>query len=483
MLRGQSLQDMILRSLQEELVGAGVFSPAELNASQFLVTLATTLTAAGAELILLVDGINEHRDLVLVDDCILGLMRQWNRLPIKLVVTCRDIFWSFFSEERWRPFLFRNRIFELPSFAPERMEELISSYFEAFQITGQLLGSAREKCRHPLLLRFFCESHRGSEVHAVMELRLKDLFDEYWQRKRQDIAQSIGPETGTIAVEEFLLKIVNHMATAEVTNIPLSEVRRITAEADVESNRSIYKRLLDQDIIIEELPPEQAMDRSYTARRISFVYDEFFDYMMALAHVRRAGWDALDPRQIRDDFAQLVRDSKRFEQLRGVAEYLVLIAEQRQLQKELCTELASQGAYEILCNVLPKLRGERSWMLHAKDLVSITAGSGGPFAGACRRIARSGCPSRHGRSIRPATEYSAKSLAVPFGGLPASARSDPPPDTADSSPPERPFVQGSNSSTQAEPALMHIWGGGGRGTHARGHGGDGSSGGGAASGR
>lgn len=367
-LRGQTLQDMILRSLQEELVGAGVFSPAELTASQFLATLATTLTAAGAELILLVDGINEHRDLALVDDCILGLLRQWNRLPIKLVVTCRDIFWSFFSEERWHPFLFRNQIFELPSFAPERMEELISAYFEAFQITGQLLGSAREKCRHPLLLRFFCESHRGSKVHAVLDLRLKDLFDEYWQRKRQDIAQSIGPETGTIAVEEFLLKIVNHMATAEVTNVPLSEVRRITAESDVESNRSIYKRLLDQDIIIEELPPEQAMDRSYTARRISFVYDEFFDYMMALAHVRRAGWDALDPRQIRDDFARLVRDSKRFEQLRGVAEYLVLIAEQRQLQKVLCTELASQGVYEVLCNVLPKLRGERSWMLEPLEM-------------------------------------------------------------------------------------------------------------------
>ena len=42
-----------------------------------------------------------------------------------------------------------------------------------------------EQCRHPLLLRFFCEAYRGQEIGDIEDIRLKELFDSI-----------LGPEIG-----------------------------------------------------------------------------------------------------------------------------------------------------------------------------------------------------------------------------------------------------------------------------------------------
>jgi hypothetical protein len=58
----------------------------------------------------------------------------------------------------------------------------------------------------------------------------------------------------------------------------------------------------------------------------------------------------------------LIRESSNFEQLRGVAEYLVLISESKQFHPLLCATLARAGSYEVLLNVLPKLQDNGSWV-------------------------------------------------------------------------------------------------------------------------
>jgi hypothetical protein len=53
----------------------------------------------------------------------------------------------------------------------------------------QPYGNALEQFRHPLLLRFFCETYTGQRLGRLGDIRLKDLFDTYWQTKLASIAE------------------------------------------------------------------------------------------------------------------------------------------------------------------------------------------------------------------------------------------------------------------------------------------------------
>jgi hypothetical protein len=357
----RSLQQIVLSSLKIGLehAQASLGDPTVISEdpNSLLESLILTLQKSDAQLIIFLDGINENRDLTALDEAIIDILSAWNGLPIKFVITCRDIFWSFFSSDQWERFLYNKRVYDLPGFSSDEIDEIIDTYFKAFRIKGALIGTGREKCRHPLLLRFFCEAYRGRNIRAFENLRLKDLFEVYWDRKRREIAEAMSlGRNGGRRVDHFLFSLLSYLSDHCATQIPLGEIADLTGERDLESNRSLYKHLLDQDIILEELPPGDSFDRSYLARRISFVYDEFYDYMMALHHVRTAGWDHLSVKDICLDFVKLVNQSSSFEQLHGVAEYLVLMSEQKQMHRLLCAVLARLGMYDVLCNVLPKLQ-------------------------------------------------------------------------------------------------------------------------------
>jgi hypothetical protein len=371
---GRSLADIIIGSIItgiESLRIKGDNAPVlGRNEHDLINSIGFTLHKESVQLVVYMDGINENRDLAVLDEAIINLMVEWNHLPIKFIITCRDIFWSFFTENRWSRLMFDKKAHDLPGFDDAKIDDIIDAYFNAFGITGHLMGNARDRCRHPLILRFFCEAFHNQALKDFEDLRLKDLFDHYWLRKKQDISESLGfGGDGGWRIEDFLFKVIDHMSDIGITQIPIYNVRQLTGEQDMESNRSIYKHLLDQDIILEELPPDKSFDRSFSARRVSFVYDEFYDYLMAMAHIRKNNWDNIDNKYRCFDILQLIHRTSDFEQLNGVIEYLILLSEPTELMVEsehlsriLCALLSRLGKYEILCNVLPKLRDQSDWM-------------------------------------------------------------------------------------------------------------------------
>jgi hypothetical protein len=360
------LETLVLSALQAA-VDAVAPTPVRLalprDTALFFQALLLTLKQERAQLVVFLDGINENRDLQVLDEAVVSLLQRWNTQPVLFVVTCRDIFWEFFRTAEWQPFLHRARTFSLSAFSSEGIDGLIQAYFAAFGIRGRLQGVARDRCRHPLLLRFFCEAYRGQDIRVYEDLRLKDLFDTYWARKRAEISASLGlGGGGERRVETFILDLVSRMVADRATQMRVGEIERVTSEDDLESQHSLYRRLLDEDVILEELPPADAFDRGYDARKVAFVYDEFYDYVAALAHVRHHDWDALAPKAIVTDFLALLDGTGRFEQLVGVAEYLVLIGEAKGLHRPFCAALARLGSFELLCSVLPKLRDVGPWM-------------------------------------------------------------------------------------------------------------------------
>lgn len=329
----------------------------------FLPAMLLALQQSGTELVVFLDGINENRDLRLLDEAVVSLLQRWNGFPVRFVVTCRDIFWEFFRPAEWEPFLYRGRVVSLPGFPEGEVDHVIQAYFAAFGIRGRVTGTARERCRHPLLLRFFCEAYQGLDVREFEDLRLKELFDAYWKRKRVEIGTALGwGGGGERRVEAFVLALVGRMVETHATQVRVGDIGAVTGEADFETQHSLYRRLLDEDVILEELPPANAFDQSYDRRKVAFVYDEFYDYMAALAYVRHQGWDDLSPAGVVQDFLRLLGGADRFEQLVGVAEYLVVMSEAKGLHRALCAALARLGAYDLLCSALPKLRDRGPWM-------------------------------------------------------------------------------------------------------------------------
>ncbi len=363
----RSLEDIISELLftAYERHNGGISSNVSTSSPQtFMKGVFVTLQAHAAELVIYLDGINENRDLKTLDESLINLLTTWNNKPVRFVITCRDIFWNFFNQQQWGRFLYGLRAHDLPGFDDTQIDGVINAYFDAFEIRGRLTGEARDRCRHPLLLRFFCEAYAGRDVRQVENLRLKDLFAEYWQRKREEISDALSLGTGGgFRVENFLFNILNFMSEHDTAEIKLRDVPQLTGEHDLESERSLYKHLLDQDIILEETPPANSFDGTYRNRRVSFVYDEFYDYMMASNYVIKKDWDSKNIKTITLDVLELLEKSKNFEQLRGVVEYLILMAGNNGGHRVLSALLARLGITEVLCSVLPKLHDSTDWMM------------------------------------------------------------------------------------------------------------------------
>ena len=358
-----TVETLVLDQLRDGLVAASGSEARVSNEREALLSLMQgTLKQEGSHLIVFLDGINENRNLRLLDESLIRLFSRWNSFPVKFVVTCRDIFWEFFTTSSWSTFLSAAKVHDLPPFKMEEIEPIVNAYFNAFEIVGRLSGAAKEKCRHPLLLRFLCEAYRGRDIHEVEDVRLHHLFQEYWKRKRTEIATALNVKgIGHIAIERFVLRIANAMSQSKTTSLGLNQIGDLTGESDLESDNSLYKRLLDEDIILEEMPSENSLDHSYLARRISFVYDEFYDYMLAVSFILEKDWSNKPVAGILHDFAQLIKESANFQQLRGVAVYLVLCVEGK-YDQNLCQLLGDFGQHDILSNVLPKLKNRQPWM-------------------------------------------------------------------------------------------------------------------------
>ena len=62
-------------------------------------------------------------------------------------------------------------------------------HLERHGIIGRLVKHAAEQCRHPLLLRFFCQAYRGQYIGEVADIRLKELLDRFWNQMLAAIAE------------------------------------------------------------------------------------------------------------------------------------------------------------------------------------------------------------------------------------------------------------------------------------------------------
>jgi HEAT repeat protein len=276
MLGSDPLNDRL--GLVSELLRALGFEP---GSRDRMITAIHELAAAtdGSPLCILIDAINETRDVELMQTALAELLAWLQPLPVRILISCRDIYWHFLKGD-WAEIVKSDiRSLDLYQYDLESWPEVRDRYLKAFRIRGRLSGDAEEKCRHPLLFRFFCEAYEGDDVSEVSQIRLKPLFERYLEKKVQRVAlQNQSLFRAEESVTGVLQSIAAEMLTTRDMSVPEGRIPSLTGESQHLRRDSIYIRLLDEDIIIEEIPDE----RSPTlARRVRFVYEAFLEFMLA----------------------------------------------------------------------------------------------------------------------------------------------------------------------------------------------------------
>jgi hypothetical protein len=283
--------------------------------------LDTCLEADGVFLTICIDGINEARDIATFDAAIAQLLAWACGHRIKVVLTCRDIYWEYFNRAEWSHHLQRIVRDELKEFSAAEYNSALPLYLDHYHLKCELAEDAQRACRHPLLLRFFCEAYGSTdgdvrELGRISDIRLKELFDTYIVNKTEQVRLALG-HRDSAAVRRYLYRLVGYMFGRAVTNVSSLELGAATGDEATSTYDSLYVKLLDEDIIIEERPGDTTDER-----RVSFVYEEFMEFLLArsmLTGDRDARPIALEV------FAALDQQLAKWVNARGVGEYVALM--------------------------------------------------------------------------------------------------------------------------------------------------------------
>jgi len=284
------------------------------------------------------NAINEFEKPVLMKK---ALKKFLSNIPneIKVIISCRDYYWELFKDSYWKSFTYND--FETENsqnhtlfyFSETENEEAQRKYFDFFNIKGRLGNEALSQCRHPLLLRFFCESYKDKNIGngIIEDIRLKKLFDTYWQKKIESIAeknihqgQEIPYKFSFEDTEKYLFKLANYMLSNNTRAVPLSSLREIVGEEDYKNIKSSYSRIRDEYIILEELYVYNKLKKIIN---ISFVYEEFMEYVMAKSIIYNLGekYKEINEEIIYERINVLTDKYQNFSQILGVVIYLSLM--------------------------------------------------------------------------------------------------------------------------------------------------------------
>jgi len=272
----------------------------------------------GKPVCILLDAINEARDVTLMKNALRELFALFGKAKCRVLITCRDIYWTFLEGD-WRESAKCDvRTYNLYHYDTTAWNDAQALYFKAYKIHGTLSGEAEYQCRHPLLFRFFCEAYANENVSTVTNIRLKPLFEKYLEKKSEMISDE---QTGHLRNSELvgltLQRIASEMLDSRQISLPESHVARIIGDNDHLLRGSLYVRLLDEDIMLEEIPDQSS---KVLKRRVRFVYEAFLEFVLARVLLTR--WESLTNEDIVNIITKLLEPTACMRNVLGALQFL-----------------------------------------------------------------------------------------------------------------------------------------------------------------
>ncbi len=301
-----------------------------LERSTIVEAIFRTSATLNTRILIVIDAINEYHEPTRLKRELQIFLGEAKSAGILVLVSCRDYYWGLFEGSFWEEFIragkekakLNRKV--LGNFSPQEAEEAFKAYFSFFEIRVSPEGNALEQFRHPLLLRFFCETHKSRRLGILRDIRLKDLFDNYWAMKLTSIAERMLEQSNGLAmlgeiknhVGQCLLGVAGAMLNANMRVIPRENALNLTDSAQGSTLLSTpYGRILDEHIILEEIPQYG----KNTITLVAFVFEEFMEYAMARFLVN--SWRSLPEQEIALQLVELTKKYQSFNQVFGVALY------------------------------------------------------------------------------------------------------------------------------------------------------------------
>jgi hypothetical protein len=247
-----------------------------LNRSEPIRDLAQLASDNGSAVLLLIDGINESLDPIAFSTALFSFLSSVDLLSIRVLITCRDEYWSVFSPCASQCSTVIHGT--LGMFTVKERNSAIQKYFSHYKITAELKPEPRNRLADPLLLRFFCEAYgrRNDELAISVEhIRLMPLFEEYRRIKFAQIAEHLRTTRSVDSIIDYVSRIGAVMLNGASSSVNRNALRSIIPERDLVNVGSLYARLLDEDIILEQRYVESA-----NSVVVSFTYEAFMEFTL-----------------------------------------------------------------------------------------------------------------------------------------------------------------------------------------------------------
>lgn len=222
---------------------------------------------------ILIDGINEHKDLNLFSTALEQFIQRCNEYKLKFILTCRS---EYFDDRFGNLLHFENcSIIDMDSreyvhkIPDVHQNALISRYFSEFNIQLQLDRIHPEIIdifnEDKLLLRIFSEAYENDQPADYLDDLYKlEIFNRYHEKKLEVVP----------GLDSCLSEIISWMIEhEEFGNIRIINISPQSSE--------IIERIVYESIVIRKdiiVTPGVAFGKSEV---INFVYDEFRDFLLA----------------------------------------------------------------------------------------------------------------------------------------------------------------------------------------------------------
>ena len=227
-------------------------------------------------LFIIIDGINEHKDLTLFSSALGQFIQRWNSQELKIIITCRvEYFDERFGHLRFLDNISIIKLDDRNNKIPDSHQDyLIQSYFDSFHINlsiHDISNSVRDVfCNDKLMLRFFCEAYEGvDDLEYISDIYRFDVFRRYFQKKIDYFD----------GLKECLDEIISNM----VSQNKFSDIH--IGSLSPETGQFLSDTLYENVIVKKDLIniPDVALGKIEV---INFVYDEFREYLLASYLVR-----------------------------------------------------------------------------------------------------------------------------------------------------------------------------------------------------
>jgi hypothetical protein len=236
-------------------------------------------------LFVLIDGLNEHKNLDLFSIALEQFIQRCNGFNIKIILTCR----SEYFDDRFGNLLLLEKLSLIDVDAYQYIHRiphihqnaLISKYFSEFNVllepdrVDQDIISVFNQDK--LLLRIFCEAYEHEKpAQYLRDLYKLEIFNKYYEKKLTAIP---GLDR---CLTEIITWMIEHHEFDNIQILHLSEQTRSVIDATAHENI-----ILRKDIIVI---PGIAFGKSEV---MNFVYGEFRDFLIASRII--ANWRNNDP--------------------------------------------------------------------------------------------------------------------------------------------------------------------------------------------